>query len=159
MVRELRHVVQVGRDAAHQLADLGVVVVGVLQHLQMGEHVPAHVGFNLRAHAVTDGLHVIIGRRVDHAQKHVHAAHRQNQANRERGNVRRRALGDFAHDHRQHQLAQRGHRRAEQVEQHDLHVRLEVRREFSREVQISVFRALHAFPPISRSMSGVCALC
>jgi len=74
VVRKLGNIKQVAGDAAHDLADFGVVVVAKGQLLQMGEKISAHIGFNARAHHVTFGLHVIVGRCVDDAQQHIQRA-------------------------------------------------------------------------------------
>ena len=67
VVGELRHLKQVAGDAGHDLAHLGVAVIGEAQRLQMGEEVVSHVALNEGAHDVPAGGHVEIGQRVHDA--------------------------------------------------------------------------------------------
>ena len=57
VVGELGHVEQVVGDAAHDGADLGVVVVGVVELEQVVEGVPAHIRLDVDAHDVADARH------------------------------------------------------------------------------------------------------
>ena len=83
----------------------------------MGKEVTAHIGFNLSAHDMTDGLHEIVGRRVDNPQHHVEGAQPQDYADAQSGDVGRAHIRDVAHDQGQHQIADGGQRRAEQIQQ------------------------------------------
>ena len=74
MVAELGDVKQVVGDAAHDLAHLGVGVVGVAQLLQMGKGVPAHIGLDVGAHDVADARHIIVGGGVDEPQHQIQSA-------------------------------------------------------------------------------------
>ena len=57
VMRKLRDVEQVSRDAGHELTDLRVVKIRERELLQVCEHVAAHVGLNLCAHDVADRRH------------------------------------------------------------------------------------------------------
>ena len=113
---ELRHLKQVAGDAGHDLAHLGVAVIGKAQRLQMGEEVVSHVALNEGAHDVPAGGHVEIGQRVHDAQKHVDAAHPEHKAHRKSGEVIGGQVGHIAHDEGQHQVAHGGQRRAHQIQ-------------------------------------------
>ena len=65
VVGELGHVEHVVGDAAHDGADLGVVVVGVVEPEQVVEGVPAHVRLDVDAHDVADARHEILRSTVD----------------------------------------------------------------------------------------------
>ena len=67
----------------------------------MGEHVPAHIRLDARTHDVADGLHVVVGGRVDDAQKDV----RPTQQKHGPDGQRLRRAGEIAHDQRQRQIA------------------------------------------------------
>ena len=57
VMRKLRDVKQVSRDAGHELTDLRVVKIRERELLQVCEHVAAHVGLDLCAHDVADRRH------------------------------------------------------------------------------------------------------
>ena len=124
---KLGNIKQVAGDAAHDLADLGVVVIAEGKLLQMGEKIGAHIGFNARAHHVAFGLHVIVGRCVDDAQQHIQRAQAQNQACGQFTCHAQRAVGDAAHNQRQHQLAHGGQARGHQVDDEQLSVFVKIR--------------------------------
>ena len=86
----------------------------------------------MRAHDVPDGLHVIVCGGIDDAQHQIDQAELEHRRDQQRRAVRRRA-GDVAHDQRQHQVADRRQRSAEQVEHHDPHIGAEVREKGAKE--------------------------
>ena len=122
VVGELSHVEQVVGDAAHDLADLGVVVVGVVQPQQMVEGVAAHVGLDVYAHDVADAGHEIAGGAVDDAQHEVERGQPQHGLHGQRRRLAGGRVGQRAHDLGQHDVAQGGQRRAEQIEKQDAFV-------------------------------------
>ena len=126
VMRKLGDFKQVGRDARHNLPDFRVRVVAEGQLLQVVEDVVAHICFQLAAHDMPDGLHVVIRRRVDDTQQHVDTAHHQHERHRQRRDVVGRAGRNRADNQRQHQLADGRQRRAAQVERHGLAVLAEV---------------------------------
>ena len=132
VVREFGDVVEVGGDARHQLTDLGVVVITVRKVLQVREQIAAHFRFNVCAHNVPDGLHIIVCGGVDDAQHQIYRAELEHRRDQQRHAIRRRA-GDIAHDQRQDKVANRRQRGAEQVQRHDAHVRAEIGKKGSKE--------------------------
>ena len=116
VVRKLRHLKQVAGDAGHDLAHLGIAVIGEAQRLQVGEKIVAHVALDKGAHDVPARGHVEVGQRIHDAQKHVDAAHPQHKAHRECGKIVGGQIGHVAHDQGQHQVAHGGQRRARQVQ-------------------------------------------
>ena len=113
-------------SARHDLPDFCVRIVPEGQFLQVVEDVVAHIRFQLAAHDMPDGLHVVVRRRVDDAQQHVDAAHHQHERHRQRRDVVGRAGRNCADNQRQHQLADGRQRCAAQVERHGLAVLAEV---------------------------------
>ena len=122
MVGELGHVEQVIGDAAHDGADLSVVVVGVVELEQVVEGVPAHVRLDVDAHDVADARHEILRSTVDDAEHKVHCRQLEHDARREGNAHAHGGVGDGAHDLGQDDVAQGGHRRTEQVDEQSLFV-------------------------------------
>ena len=122
VVGELGHVEQVVGDAAHDGADLGVVVVGVVELEQVVEGVPAHVRLDVDAHDVADARHEILRGTVDDAEHEVHCRQLEHDARREGDAHAHGGVGDGAHDLGQDDVAQGGHRRTEQVDEQSLFV-------------------------------------
>ena len=128
MVGKFGDLVQVRGDSGHDLADFCGIIIRMGKILQMAEQIPAHVRFDVGAHNVADGLHVIIGGGVDDAQHHVKRTHQQHVFYRQlHGGVHARG-GNALHDFRQHQIADGGKGGAEQIQHHDLPIRLEIGR-------------------------------
>ena len=115
VVGELGHVEQVVGDAPHDLPDLCVVVVGVVQPQQVVKGVAAHVGLDMHAHDMPDTGHKVAGRAVDDAQHKIQRRQFQHGLHRQRGPLAGSSVGQRAHDLGQHDVAQRRQRRAEQV--------------------------------------------
>ena len=86
----------------------------------------AHVGFDVGAHDVPNGLHEVVGRGVHDAQRHVKRPEAQYRIDGQRCQVVRAHAGDVTHDHRQHKVAYGGQGRAEQVQQQHGKVGLEI---------------------------------
>ena len=74
MVGKLGHVKQVVGDAAHDLADFGIIIIGMVQPQQMVKGVAAHVGLDMHTHDMPDAGHKVAGRAVDDAQYKVQSA-------------------------------------------------------------------------------------
>ena len=117
VVGELGHIEQVVGDAAHDGADLGVVVVGVVELEQVVEGVPAHIRLDVDAHDVADAGHEILRCAVDDAEHEVHRRQLEHDARREGDAHAHGGVGDGAHDLGQDDVTQGGHRRAEQVDE------------------------------------------
>ena len=116
---KLGHIKQVVGDAAHDLAHLGVGIVGVTEALQMGKGIPAHVGFNVDAHDVAVGSHVIVGRTVDQPQHQIQGGQFQHDACRQGNGGVGGGVGQVAHDLGQHNVAQGRQCSTDQVENQD----------------------------------------
>ena len=116
VVGELRYVEQVAGDAGHDLPHLGVAVIGKAHLLQMLKQGVAHVSLDIGAHHMAPGHHNVVGHGIDQAQKHVYAAHLQHIGHGQGGGAAAGKAGNAAHDHGQHQVAQRGQHGAEQVQ-------------------------------------------
>ena len=116
VVRELRYVKQVAGDAGHDLPHLGVAVIGKAHLLQMFKQGVAHVPLDIGAHHMAPGHHNVVGHGIDQTQKHVYAAHLQHIGHGQGGGAAAGKAGNAAHDHGQHQVAQRGQHGAEQVQ-------------------------------------------
>ena len=113
VVGELGHVKQVVGDAAHDLADFGIIIIGMVQPQQMVKGVATHVGLDMHTHDMPDAGHKVAGRAVDDAQYKVQCRHPQHGIHRQRGG--RDRVGQRAHDGRQGNIAQRCQRRAKQI--------------------------------------------
>ena len=121
VVGELGHVEQIVGDAAHDGADLGVVVVGVVQQKQVVKGVAAHIRLDVDAHDVTDAGHEILGGTVDDAEHEIEPGQLEHDARRQGDAHPHGGVGDGAHDLGQDDVAERRQRGAEQVkEQHAL---------------------------------------
>ena len=121
VVGELGHVEQVVGDAAHDGADLGVVIIGVVEQQQVVKGVAAHVRLDVDAHDMADAGHEILGRAVDDAEHEIEPGQLEHDAGRQRDAHTHGRVGDGAHDLGQDDVAQGGQRRAEQVkEEHAL---------------------------------------
>ena len=129
MVRELRHVEEVGRDARHDLPHLRIVEVRERELLQVGEEVAAHVRLDLRAHDVADGGHEKRGAHIDELQEHVEQADAQDVLDREPREIVDAHIRELLDDERQRELAHRRQRRAEEIENQNPFVLDEIRRE------------------------------
>ena len=116
MVGKLGHIEQIVGDAAHDGADLGVIVIGVVEQQQVVEGIPAHVGLDVHAHDVADAGHEILGRAVDDAEHKVDARQLEHDAGGQGDAHAHGRVGDGAHDFGQEDVTQGGQRGAEQVE-------------------------------------------
>ena len=116
VVGKLGHIEQIVGDAAHDGADLGVVVIGVVEQQQVVEGIPAHVGLDVHAHDVADAGHEILGRAVDDAEHKVDARQLEHDAGGQGDAHAHGRVGDGAHDLGQEDVTQGGQRGAEQVE-------------------------------------------
>ena len=116
VVGKLGHIEQIVGDAAHDGADLGVVVVGVVEQQQMVKGIPTHVGLDVHAHDVADAGHEILGRAVDDAEHKVDARQLEHDAGGQGDAHAHSRVGDGAHDLGQEDVTQCGQRGAEQVE-------------------------------------------
>ena len=113
MVGKLGHIEQVVRDAAHDLADLGVVVVGVVELQQMVKGIAAHIGLNMHAHDMANAGHKVAGCTVNDAQHKVERRQLQHGFGRQ-GRCRDRVC-QGAHDFGQGNVAQGRQCGAEQI--------------------------------------------
>ena len=113
MVGKLGHIEQVVGDAAHDLADLRVVVVGVVEPQQVVKGVAAHVGLDVYAHDVPDAGHKVACRAVDDAQHKVERSQPQHGVHGQRGGGD--GVRQCAHDGGQGDVAERRQRGAEQI--------------------------------------------
>ena len=119
VVGELGHIEQVVGDAAHDGADLGVVVIGVVEQQQVVEGIAAHVGLDVDAHDVADAGHEILRRSINDAEHEVDARQLEHDAGRQGDAHPHGRVGDGAHDLGQDDVAQGGQRCAEQVKKED----------------------------------------
>ena len=113
VVGELGHIEQVVRDAPHDLSDLRVVVIGVVEPQQVVEGVAAHVGLDVYAHDVPDAGHEVAGRAVNDAQHKVERRHFQHSVDGQGGGAD--GVRQGAHDGGQRNIAERRQRGAEQI--------------------------------------------
>ena len=98
MVGELGHIEQVVGDAAHDGADLGVVVIGVVEQQQVVEGIAAHVGLDVDAHDVADAGHEILRRSINDAEHEVDARQLEHDAGRQGDAHPHGRVGDGTHD-------------------------------------------------------------
>ncbi len=87
MVGKLRHIKQVAGDARHDLAHLGLAVIGEGQLRQVGKQALAHIALNLGAHDVPLGLHIIAAARLQKQQAHIQRAQLQHHIQRDAAGV------------------------------------------------------------------------
>ena len=116
VVSKLGHIEQIVGDAAHDGADLGVIVIGVVEQQQVVKGIPAHVGLDVHAHDVADAGHEILGRTVDDAEHKVDARQLEHDAGGQGDAHAHGRVGDGAHDLGQEDVTQCGQRGTEQVE-------------------------------------------
>ena len=91
VVGQLADLEQVGGQAGHDPPGLVLVEEGEGQPLQMGKHIPPHLGLHLRAHHMAVILHEI-------AQQHPHRVKRQqNKARQDDGGIG--PVGDVVVEH------------------------------------------------------------
>ena len=114
-MRELRHIEQVACNTRHQLANLCMVIIGKRQLLQMLKQIAAHICFDISTHHMPDILHVVVGRRVDDTQHQIKPPDFQHKRDSQACHIVHAAFRDKSHHQRQHQLADRRQRRAEQI--------------------------------------------
>ena len=106
---------QVACQTGHEGTDLGVVVIGEGQLLQMPEEISSHIGLDTAAHDVSHRRHIIVCRGVYNAQNKIQKTATQNEVCRKSHDLRRRRVGYSADDKRQDKLAHRCERRAEKI--------------------------------------------
>ena len=106
MVGKLGHIEQIVGDAAHDGANLGVIVVGVVEQQQMVKGIPAHVGLDVHAHDVADAGHEILGRTVDDAEHKVDARQLEHDTSGQGDAHAHGRVGDGAHDLGQEDVTQ-----------------------------------------------------
>ena len=140
VVGKLGHIEQVVRDAAHDLADLGVVVVGVVELQQMVKGIAAHIGLDMHAHDMANAGHKVAGCTVNDAQHKVER--RQLQHGFGRQGRRRDRVCQGAHDFGQGNVAQGRQCGAEQIKGQHAAVLDQIGEKASD--QRTVFRALRS---------------
>ena len=106
VMRKFGHIKQIVRNPSHDLSDLGIIIIGIRQLMQMLIRVPAHVRFDFRAHDMSDARHIISGNAVHYAQRQINRNYTQNCLNRQFCQMIQSLIGNVTHNHRQHQLAQ-----------------------------------------------------
>ena len=129
VVGKFGHVKQVVGDASHDLADLGVGIVGVAQPLEMGKGVPPHVGLDVDAHDVAGAGHVVVGGAVNKPKNQVQYSQFEHDPGGQGNGGIGGGVGQIAHDLRQHNVAQGGQRRAEQIKEQNAPVSHQIRHE------------------------------
>ena len=77
MVRKLRYLEKVARDAAHKNAGAVMVIVAERQALHVREHVAPHIGLDEHAHLVPYDRYHIIQPRFQHICQHHHGHYRE----------------------------------------------------------------------------------
>ena len=117
MVGELGHIEQVVGDAAHDGADLGVVVVGVVELEQVVEGVPAHIRLDVDAHDVADARHEVLRRAVDDPEHKVDRRQLEHDGRRQGNADAHGRVGDGAHDLGQDDVAKSRQCGAEQIKE------------------------------------------
>ena len=138
MVGKLGHVKQIVGDAAHNLADLRVIVVSVVQPQQVIKGVAAHIRLDMYAHDVADAGHKVTGRAVDDAQHKVERRHFQHGVHGKGRSAD--GICQVAHDGGQRDIAERCQRGAEQIKRQHAAVFDHIRKKTA--YQRPVFRAL-----------------
>ena len=119
---KLRHIKQIVGDAPHDLPHLSVVIIGVGQLLQMPVGVPAHIRLYIHPHHMTGIGHIIVSRRVNQPQCQVQKPQSSHGAHRQHRQVLHGLVGDMPDNQRQHDLADGGQGRAEQVQTEHFHM-------------------------------------
>ena len=145
MVCKLGYVKQVGRNARHQCAHLGVVVIREGKLLQVREQVAAHIGLDLGSHNMTDRGHKIVGGSIDDAQQNIRTANAKNECWSEFGKILGGCrIGNGAHHHGEHQLANGGECGAKEVKCHNAAIGLVVGQKLTNEPYASIFLTSHS---------------
>ena len=98
----------------------------------MTKEIMSHVCFDLRAHNMTDGGHIVIGGGVDDPQNYVNDSAFQYQLACQVCNVFGCRAGDFTNDHREDQLAKSGQTCAKQIADHYGHMGAIIRQKFTK---------------------------
>ena len=124
---ELGNIKQVAGDAGHELADLGVVVVGVRELLQMGEQVFSHIRLDPGTHHVAHIGHIVVGGSVDDPKHQIKRSYLQNHPNSEAQNIVGGLVGDKPYDEGQSQLTQSGEKGKDEVQRQYPSIFFEIR--------------------------------
>ena len=126
VVGKLGHIEQVACNPRHDLPNLVAIVKGVGQPLEMVKQIAAHVGFDPGSHHMPDALHKIVCGCIDDPQNQIEQPDPQDERDSQPDCTAGAAVGEKPHDQRQHQFADGGERRADQVDQHNCGVRFEI---------------------------------
>ena len=65
------HIKQVVGNAAHDLPNFGIGIIGVAQPLQVGKGIPPHIGLNVNAHDVAAAGHKILCGTINQSQNEI----------------------------------------------------------------------------------------
>ena len=71
VVGEFGHIKQVVGNAAHDLPNFGIGIIGVAQPLQVGKGIPPHIGLNVNAHDVAGAGHKILCGTINQPQNEI----------------------------------------------------------------------------------------
>ena len=121
VVRQLRDIEQIRRHAGHQQAGAVFVVKAEAEFLHVCEDGRAHIRFDVNAHQVPQIGDDPLRRRADEERGEHRAHHNQEGAHRLIGNV---VVKHLARDHREQNIHQRDHQRAEHIQQEHAQMRL-----------------------------------
>ena len=116
MVGKFRNVEKVTCDSRHNTADLGIIIKGEGKFLQMGEHIPSHIGFYFGAHNVTYRCHIVVGKGIDDTKDNIKYTCLDDKGHRESGNIIGGSARYFPDYHRKDQFANRCKHSAQKVE-------------------------------------------
>ena len=145
VVRKLGYIKEVVCNSAHNLSDLGIVIIGVGQHLQVSVCVAAHIGFNLRPHYMTLARHIIVCKAVDYTKRQIQKTQPCDCFDREACDIGKSGIRNIPDNHRQHNFAHSGEQCAEQIYRKSAFVRLKVRHHSSYKIFGLIIFIIH-FP-------------
>ena len=115
VVGKFRHVKEVIGDAAHDLPDFGIVVVGRGQAQEMGVRVAAHIGLDIGSHHMPLISHVICREAVDDTKDQIQKRQLRHDFQCKRFQALHAGICQVAYDHRERQLRQAGKACAGQI--------------------------------------------
>lgn len=130
VMRKFRDIKQIRCNAAHQLSDLCIAVVGMGKRIEMFEEIPAHIRLDHRTHHMTDIRHIVVRRHVDDLERGKHETQFDNHIDAEESDILQPCIYNKSEKHRQRDVADHRERCTEEVKSEDMTVLSEVRFEF-----------------------------
>ena len=145
VMRKFRHVKQVIGNPPHNLPDLGIVIIGIGQFLQMMIRCPSHIRLYMGTHYMSGVRHVKIGQTVHNPQCKIQGRQLQNQLRCQRCRIAAPRIGNIADDQRKHHLADRRQGRTAQVLQQNRKIRSVIRKKTFQKFFAFIFSLIHLF--------------